>query len=479
MSVESVSDRAGANADLKRAKRVRQNPSGDSTLSRLPPHSTEAEQGVLGCQLLAPNECVSEAVKNNLSAETYYDLRHQTIQSELFEMFDARIPIDTICMQQRLKDKGLLEQVGGVAYLAQLQDAVPSAANLSYYLEIVQEKHLLRKMLQTCTDVVCRIYNHEGEVEALLDGVEREILAIRPKHRRRIAQAVSELVDQSIVYVEGMQARKGAISGLSTGFPDLDNMMDGLHGSEETVISAFPGYGKTTIAMNIVEHVALNLHKSVGVFSLEMTARQLITRTMCSHARVNLRNINRGFLTEEDFPKLKKSAGEISKSKIFIDDTSDLTVYEIRARARSWKQEHKIELLVVDYLQLVKAPASGRNHRTPTEELAEVSLQLKQMAKELDLPVIVLSQLTDKGDGKSMLRGSANIGQDADNVLRIQNANTKNTEKRKPSEGILVHLNIQKQRNGPTGIVDLVFLKQFTRFESASKISDEDVPNEN
>jgi len=231
------------------------------------------------------------------------------------------------------------------------------------------------------------------------------------------------------------------------------------------------------LAMNIAEFVLLQLHKPVGVFTLEMSSRQLVTRTICSHARVNLRSVNKGFLAETDFPKLTSAAGKLMNAKIYFDDTSDLSIYEIRARARGWHQRHGLGLIVVDYLQLVKAPSQGKHHRTPAEEIAEVAHGIKQMAKELDVPVIVLSQLTELDNGRSRLRGSADIGQDADTIIRIQNKKKKDGDKSE-SKGQKVELRILKQRNGPTGTIDLVFLKEFTRFENASKISDEDVPTE-
>ena len=226
------------------------------------------EQGVLGCQLLSPNECVGEVVEKlkGTGVEAHYDLRHQTIQSELFEMYDNRIPIDVITLQQRLKDRQLLEQIGGIAYLAQLQDSVPSAANLSYYLEIVQEKFLLRRMIATCTEVVGRVYDYEGEVDALMDEVERDVLRISESRAQTSTLSVKELVGKAILTVENYFSRKGVLNGIGTGFPDLDRMTDGLHGSEMIVIAARPSMGKTSLAMNIVEHVVLEQKLPVGGF---------------------------------------------------------------------------------------------------------------------------------------------------------------------------------------------------------------------
>ena len=284
--IDSVSETAGATADLKKARRQKpaiRNP--QSTIDRLPPHALDMEQGVLGCQLLSPNECVGEVIEKlkDIGVEAHYDLRHQTIQAELFEMYDNRIPIDVITLQQRLKDKQLLEQVGGIAYLAQLQDAVPSAANLSYYLDIVREKFLLRKMIQTCTDVVGRVYDYEGEVDALLDEVERDVLRISESRAQGDVLTTKELVNKAIGTIENFFSRKGTLTGLATGFADLDRMTDGLHGSEMIVIAARPSMGKTSLAMNIVEHAVLEQKLPVGVFSLEMSAEALVLRMMCSH----------------------------------------------------------------------------------------------------------------------------------------------------------------------------------------------------
>jgi replicative DNA helicase len=259
--IDSVSDTAGAAADLKKTRRQKaaRADARPTTIDRLPPHSPEAEQGVLGCVLLSPNECMGECLEKirGDGKDVFYDLRHQTIFETLVTMFDTREAIDVITVQQRLKDRQLLEQVGGIAYLAQLQDAVPSAANLSYYLDIVQEKFLLRKMIHTCTDVVGRVYDYEGEVDALMDEVERDVLRISESRAQSSALTTKELVGKAIGTIENYFSRKGVLNGLGTGFADLDRMTDGLHGSEMIVIAARPSMGKTSLAMNIAEYVVL------------------------------------------------------------------------------------------------------------------------------------------------------------------------------------------------------------------------------
>ena len=485
--IDSVSD-TGAAADLKKARRRKNVSQPDAIkLDRLPPHDLDMEQGVLGCQLLSPNECVGEVVEKlkDVGVEAHYDLRHQTIQAELFEMFDTRVPIDVITLQQRLKDKGLLEQVGGIAYLSQLQDAVPSAANLSYYLEIVREKFILRKMISVCTEVVGRVYDYEGEVDALMDEVERDVLRISESRAQSSVLGVKDLVNKAIGTIENFFSRKGTLSGLATGFMDLDRMTDGLHHSEMIVIAARPSMGKTSLAMNMVEHVVLEDKLPVAVFSLEMSAESLVLRMMCSIARVNLRSIRDGFMSEADFPKLTSAAGRLANAPLFIDDTAALSILQLRARARRLHQQHGVKLIVIDYLQLLHSTAR-RSQENRQQEIADISSGIKALAKELKVPVIVLSQLNrelEKDKSRkprlSDLRESGSIEQDADVVGLLYKPNSGDDDDGaavEEADGIAVNLLIAKQRNGPTGDVNLTFLKPYTRFESAAKVSDEDVP---
>jgi replicative DNA helicase len=486
--IDSVSDIAGAAADLKKARRQKSaRADARPTLDRLPPHALDMEQGVLGCQLLSPNECVGEVIEKfkGIGVEVHYDLRHQTIQTELFEMYDSRVPIDIITLQQRLKDKQLLEQIGGIAYLAQLQDSVPSAANLSYYLEIVQEKYLLRRMISTCTDVVGRVYDYEGDVETLLDDVEKEILRINESRAQTSTSSVKELVGKAILTVENYFSRKGVLNGLGTGFPDLDRMTDGLHGQEMIVIAARPSMGKTSLAMNIVENVVLEQNLPCGVFSLEMSAESLILRMMCSIARVNLRSIREGFMSEADFPKLTSAAGRLAKAKLLIDDSAGLSILQLRARARRMHQQHGVKLFVIDYLQLLHS-TSRRSQDNRQQEIADISSGIKALAKELKVPVLVLSQLNrelEKDKSRkprlSDLRESGAIEQDADVVGLLYKPSAGDDEdgaQAEEADGLPVNLLIAKQRNGPTGDINLTFLKSYTRFESAAKVSDEDIP---
>lgn len=482
--IDSVSEGAAAPADLKRSRRKKAGFSeAAARMDRLPPHSPEAEQGVLGCLLLSPNEGVGECVEKFKSgSEVFYDLRHQTIYETIVEMYDAREAIDIITLQQRLKNKQRLDEVGGLAYLNLLPDAVPSAANLSYYMDIVLEKHILRKLIQTCTDIAGRVYDHEGEMDALLDEVERDILRISESRVGADTGRIKELVTRAIGIIEDYHKRQGMLTGVGTGFADFDKMTSGLHGGEMVVLAARPSMGKTSLAMNIAEHVAIEQKLPVGVFSLEMTSESLVMRMLCSQARVNLRNVREGFLAERDFPKLTYAAGRLAASPLFIDDTSGLSILQLRAKARRMAQQYGIKLFVIDYLQLLHSTARRAENRQ--QEIADISNGIKSLSKELGVPVIVLSQLNrelekdkDRKPRLSDLRESGAIEQDADLVCLLYKPSRDDEDSGvEEQDAVPINLLIAKQRNGPTGDVHLTFLKSYTRFESAAKVSDDDVP---
>ena len=447
------------------------------SIDRLPPHSTEAEQGVLGCVLLSAHDSMGICIEKLKAGSTaFYDLRHREIYSHLSEMYDRKEAIDVITLQQRLKDRSQLEAVGGIEYLASLPDAVPSAANLEYYLGIVEEKHLLRRMIQTCTEVVGRVYENQGEVDALLDEVEREILRIGEERVSEVSDTIKSLVAKAINTIEDLHKHQGVLTGISTGFKDLDKMTSGLHAGEMVVIAARPSMGKTSLAMNIVEHVAVDQKLPVAVFSLEMTAASLVLRMLCSKARVNLRSVRDGFLADRDFPKLTGAAGKISGAPLFIDDSSALSILQLRARARRLFQQHGIRLFVVDYLQLLNSTSRRAENRQ--QEIADISSGIKALAKELKVPVVVLSQLNrelerdkNRKPRLSDLRESGAIEQDADLVGLLYKPSSGDEDEPATEEvdAAEVNLYIAKQRNGPTGDVRLTFLRPFTRFESAAR----------
>ena len=437
---------------------------------------------MLGCVMLSPNDCLGTCLeKFKKGVEVFYDLRHQVIFDTLVEMYDTKKPIDIITLQENLKLKNQLEAIGGIPYLSALPDAVPSAANLEYYIEIVREKHVLRKMIQTCTGVVSRVYEHEGTVDGLIDEVERDILKISEDRIETTSMKMKDLVHRAINTIEDYHQRQGMITGVGTGFLDFDKMTSGLHGGEMIVIAARPSMGKTSLVMNIVEHVVLEEKQPVGVFSLEMTAESLVLRMLCSRARVNMRNIRDGFLAERDFPKLTGAAGKMANAPLYIDDSAGLSILQLRAKARRMYQQYGVKLIVIDYLQLLNASSSRVENRQ--QEVAMISNGVKALAKELNVPVIVLSQLNrelEKDKSRkprlSDLRESGAIEQDADLIALLYKPNEgkEGDEDDAPQdqEAIPVNLLIAKQRNGPTGDVHLTFFKGYTRFESAAKVSD-------
>jgi replicative DNA helicase len=482
--IDTLSDDAGTTPDLRRARPRKPRVVEAGKADRLPPHSTEAEQGILGCVLLSPNECMGACIeKFKAGAEVFYDLRHQTIFEALVEMYTVKEAIDIITLQQRLKDNHLLEEVGGLTYLSSLADTVPSSANLEYYADIVQEKYLLRKMIHTCTEVVARAYEHEGEVDTLMDEVERDILRISESRVQGGTPAIKDLVKKAINTIEDFHQRQGMLTGIATGFHDLDKMTSGLHGGEMIVVAARPSMGKTSLAMNIAEHVVIEQKLPVGVFSLEMTAESLVLRMLCSRSRVNMRNVRDGFLAERDFPKLTGAAGKLAGAPLYIDDSSGLSILQLRAKGRRMHQQYGIKLFVVDYLQLLHSTARRAENRQ--QEIADISNGIKALAKELDVPIIVLSQLNrelerdkNRKPRLSDLRESGAIEQDADLVGLLYKPSSEDDEggPSTDQDAVPVNLLIAKQRNGPTGDVNLTFLKSITRFESAAKVSDEDVP---
>lgn len=497
--IDSPSDVVGGveTADLKQPARRAKKPGGPGAAvapaDRLPPHAVDAEKAVLGSILLSPNECLGECItrfKGNNAV--FYDLRHQLVYETLVEMYERREPIDTVTLHQRLKDKQQLEAVGGAVFLASLSETVGSAANLAYYQDIVWSKYILRKLISTCTQVIGEVYEHEGNVDGLLDEVETRILRLSEERVEEKSNKIKDLVYGAIERIELLHERKGDTVGLATGFTDLDRMTTGMNPGEMIVIAARPSVGKTSLAMNIAEHVALEVRQPVGVFSLEMTAEQLVMRMLCSRARVNMQQVRSGFLSEADFRKLTLVAGQLSGSPIYIDDTPGLSILQLRAKARRMHQQHQIKLFVIDYLQLLHstAPRSKENRQ---QEIADISNGIKALAKELSVPIIVLSQLNremEKREGKprlSDLRESGSIEQDADVVGLLYRADPANPHKAanpdgddsgdaEQAEGMAVNLFIAKQRNGPVGDVHLTFLKAFTRFESAAKVAAEDMP---
>ena len=437
------------------------------------PASIDAEKGVLSSILLSPRETLITAVEKGITAEHFHHPAHGTIFAALEELSKANSPIDLITVTQALADRNQLDQIGGATVLVDLQTFLPTATNADYYIDIIREKHLLRRMIAVCTASAARCYEEQGDVKALIDDVEKQVFTVAEDRVRGDLPEIKDHVNAALDAIELLYKNRGQVTGVPTGYKQLDNMTNGLHPSEMIVIAARPSMGKTALAMNIAEHVAVDKQIPVAVFSLEMSSQQLATRLLCSRARVNLHHIRNGIMPKNAQQELFKAVTEYSASKMVIDDTAGLSINELRAKSRRLMDKHGLGLIVIDYLQLLKSP-SKRGQENRQIEIAEISNGIKALAKELTIPIIVLAQLNrkseDRGDGKpriSDLRESGSIEQDADVVgLLYRSAYYAKDEEEKSEKGGEAELIIAKQRNGPTGEVPLTFLSEFTRFES-------------
>ena len=444
-------------------------------IHRTLPHSVEAEQGVLGSMLISPRDAIAECI-GKITEEYFYVPAHQVIYRELVDLWNAAEAIDLITFTQALRDRNLLETVGGPAFVTSLFTFVPTAANIEYYIEIVRDKYILRSIIAAATESVRRAYEEQDEVNALLDEVEQKIFAVGEDRFKGQILSMKDQVMEAIESIEKLYERKGGITGISTGFVEFDRMTSGLHPSEMIVIAARPSMGKTALAMNIVEHVAINQELAVGVFSLEMSSQQLVQRLLCSRARVNLQKVRDGFLAERDFPSLTAAASKLADAQIFIDDTAGLSILEVRAKARRLKAQHDIQLMVVDYLQLLRS-TTRRAQDNRQLEISEISAGLKGLAKELKIPIIVVAQLNRQPEQRtggiprlSDLRESGSIEQDADLVgLLVRQEVYEEDEDARAEKAGEADLIIAKQRNGPIGEIPLTFLKEFTRFEDRAR----------
>ncbi|WKZ57090.1 MAG: replicative DNA helicase [Bdellovibrionota bacterium] len=439
--------------------------------NRVPPHSVEAEESVLG-GILLDNDALNAAIER-LRPQDFYRAAHQAIFEAMVTLSDKREPIDIVTLSQQLRAMGSLEEVGGLEYLSRLTSIVPSAANVGFYAKLVKEMSLRRRVIHEASEVINAAFETEGEVEEFIDVTEQKILSVAEYRINPAFHRVSDVVQDSIKLIEKLYDQKEPVTGTPTGFEGLNRMTAGFQPSDLIIIAARPSMGKTALALGIAQHVGIHEKKPVAIFSLEMSKEQLVLRMLCSEARVDSSKVRTGQLGERDFPRLVDAASRIAEAPIFIDDTPAVTVAEVKAKARRLHREHPLALIVVDYLQLMRSPAYSNSRE---QEISDISRSLKALSKELHVPVIALSQLNrsvesrqDKRPMMSDLRESGAIEQDADLIMfiyrdEVYNANT-------PDKGI-AELLISKQRTGPTGIVKLMFLAEYTRFESFIERSD-------
>ncbi len=433
----------------------------------LPPQNVEAEQAVLGTILLQDKSLLK--VVEIITPDDFYRDAHKTIFRAMLTLFEKHEPHDLITVTSLLNDQNKLDQVGGAAYLASLTDIIPFSGTLVHHARIIRKKAILRRLIQTTSEVAARCYDAQDDIDTLVDEAEKTIFEIAQAKKGTGFEPMSDIVPRAFDRITKLFDRQEHITGVATGYEELDRMTAGLQPSDLIILAGRPSMGKTALAMNMVQHAALIEKIPVAVFSLEMSMEQLALRMLCSIGRIDSQRIRTGRLQDPDWPKLTRATGMLSDAPIFIDDTAGTTVLEMRAKARRLKSEHDLGMIVVDYLQLMQGKAGTENR---AQEISDISRSLKAMAKELDVPVVALSQLnrslesrTDKRPQLSDLRESGAIEQDADVIMFIYRDEVYNKAEDNPNRG-LAEIIVGKQRNGPTGVVKLTFLAEFTTFEN-------------
>lgn len=441
---------------------------------RLLPSSPESERGVLCCCLLAPKEVLAMCAEKGLRVDHFYIPGNGTIFETLQAMWQNNEGIDFITLTQVLRNDGRLDEVGGASYVTGLFSLLPTAVMAESYIDILVEKWLLRELIRVSTNAATAAYSEQNDPWGTIDKAERDVLAIRASMKESRVTTAREAVMEAVATIQDLYESRGAVTGIPTGFTRYDMLTGGMHSADMIVIAARPSNGKTALAMNIAEHVALDQKLPVAVFSLEMGANQLMQRMLCSRARVSVQRIREGFLEERDFPALSAAASKIAESKIYIDDTPGISIQELSGKLRRLKQRYDIRFAVIDYLQLVKS-LSKRAQENRVQEVAEVSSGIKGLAKELNIPIVVLAQLKRDFDQRALserprlsdLRESGAIEQDADTIAFLvrEEMFAKTADEARAVAGQAT-LTIAKQRNGPLGDVLLTFLKEYTRFEN-------------
>ncbi len=436
----------------------------DLAFFKLPPQNIEAEQSILG-GILIENDALNRVLEV-LEDKDFYREPHQKLFNCMIALYERNDPLDLITLTNELKKRKELEEVGGASYLASLVDSVPTAANIAYYAKIVKEKSILRKLISTSTEIITQSYQEGRDLEDFLDEAEQAIFRISEHRIKPAFYPIKEIVKESFKLIERLYEKKELITGVPSGFKDLDRKTAGFQPADLIIVAGRPSMGKTALCLNIAQGAAINARVPTAIFSLEMSKEQLAIRMLCSEARVDSARLRSGFLSESDWPKLTMAAGALSDAPIFVDDAPAISVLELRAKARRLKSDRGLGLVVVDYLQLMRG-RSGVERRE--QEISEISRSLKALAKELNVPVVAISQLSRKAEDRpgrrpqlSDLRESGAIEQDADVIIFIYRDEVYNPDS--DSKG-LAEVNIAKQRNGPTGKVELSFISEHTTFK--------------
>ncbi len=443
------------------------------SMEKIPPQSTEVEMALLGSMLIEET-AITKAIEL-IDAGAFYKESHRIIYKAMLDLFSRNSAIDLITLIEELKKRGELDNSGGAAYLTSLTASIPTAANIEYYAKIVKEKSILRSLINNATEIVQDCYEATSDVDSLLDKAERLIFDVSSKKIEHKTVLLKDIIKDSIETIDNLYQRKENITGIPTGYHDFDIKTAGLQPSDLIIIAGRPSMGKSAFAACIAEYAAVTEKIPVAFFSLEMSKEQLVQRMLCSHARVNAHNVRTGFLSQADWPRLVTAASKLSEAPIYIDDTPSISVLELKAKARRLKAQHDIKLIILDYLQLMQGPSRSENRQ---QEISEISRSLKALARELDVALIGISQLSraveqrqDHRPQLSDLRESGAIEQDADLVvllLREEYYSPNADDKKGVAEAI-----IAKQRNGPVGTVYLTFVSEYTRFENRFKGEEE------
>ena len=430
---------------------------------RVPPQNLDAEKAVLGAMMLS-EEAIGTAIEH-LDGFYFYETRHQKIYEAVKDLYASRTNVDLITLSDFLKNKALFDSIGGLSYLSELADFVPTAANVKYYVDIVKEKGIQRRLIKNSTEIISKSYGTNVNVDELVDAAEQLIFEIATAKQKQQAFHVKDLVKGAIENIDSLYQRKESITGVPTGFIAFDRMTSGLQKSDLIIVAGRPSMGKSALAVTIGEYAALEKNVPVAVFSLEMSKEQLVQRMLCSQAQVDAHKVRTGFLSPAYWPHLTKAAGRLSNAPVFIDDTPAISALELRAKARRLKAAHDIGLIIVDYLQLMQSSTKVESRQ---QEISEISRSLKALARELNVPLIAISQLSRAVESRqdhrpqlSDLRESGAIEQDADVVVLLMREEyyTPTEENRGIAEVI-----IAKQRNGPTGSLKLKFFKEYVKF---------------
>jgi len=441
----------------------------EPSLYHLPPQNLEAEESIISA-ILIDNDTLLEVLEV-LSPDDFYKTAHQRIFAAISELFTKSEPVDLVTLTNLLREQNRLEEIGGATYLAQLVDTVPLAVNAQHYAKIVHDKACLRRLIEKSNAIARRCFEDRGNVDNIIDFAESSIFEISENKVKPSFYHIGQIIESNIDALEERQGNRALVTGVATGYTKLDDLTAGFQQSDLIIMAGRPGMGKTALALNIAKYAAVDTGIPAAIFSLEMSKEQLSMRMLSSEARIDSSRMRRGFISQDDWMKITDAAGTLSEAPIYIDDSPDITVMEIRAKSRRLKMDKDIGLVIVDYLQLMKSSASAERRDL---EISEISRSLKALAKELALPVVALSQLNrelekrgDKRPQLSDLRESGALEQDADVVAFIYRDELYNRDENNPNRG-KAEIIVAKQRNGPTGNVKLTFLDQYTRFENYS-----------